>query len=181
MIGEENCGYDESGSVDKLPKSVKYLFECPVCLDFAWPPRKIFQCQEGHIVCEVCYSNTDLQNCPICRIPIREQGQVSRNRQLEELSSALYALEPSSSTSGPPPVSGNAILAGHQLTGTQLRSGTPILDPNAPSAPPYSSITVAGVENSEAADQRSEDYIEEEGEDTDESEESEEVSIYLSI
>ena len=31
-------------------------------------------------MCEVCYSNTDLQNCPICRIPIREQGQVSRNR-----------------------------------------------------------------------------------------------------
>ena len=40
---------------------------------------------------------------------------------------------------------------------------------------------MAGVENSEAADQRSEDYIEEEGEDTDGSEESEEVSIYLSI
>ena len=40
---------------------------------------------------------------------------------------------------------------------------------------------MAGVEHSEAADQRSEDYIEEEGEDTDGSEESEEVSIYLSM
>jgi len=95
-LGADNIGFEESGlslQDQALPKSVKYLFECPVCLDFAWPPRKIFQCREGHIICELCYGNQQLQTCPICRIPIRGPGQVSRNRQLEELAAALKAAE----------------------------------------------------------------------------------------
>ena len=45
--GRENEGYEggsESlGAENFLPKSAKYLLECPVCLDLAWPPKKIFQ------------------------------------------------------------------------------------------------------------------------------------------
>jgi hypothetical protein len=46
--GRENEGYEggpgaEQGAEQFLPKSAKYLLECPVCLDLAWPPKKIFQ------------------------------------------------------------------------------------------------------------------------------------------
>jgi hypothetical protein len=45
--GRENEGYqggsEAPGAEQFLPKSAKYLLECPVCLDLAWPPKKIFQ------------------------------------------------------------------------------------------------------------------------------------------
>jgi len=45
--GRENEGYEGGaeapGAEHFLPKSAKYLLECPVCLDLAWPPKKIFQ------------------------------------------------------------------------------------------------------------------------------------------
>ncbi len=31
--------------------------ECPVCYELIWPPKKIFQCSNGHIICEVCITN----------------------------------------------------------------------------------------------------------------------------
>ena len=27
---------------------------CPVCLELLWPPLRVFQCPEGHILCENC-------------------------------------------------------------------------------------------------------------------------------
>jgi hypothetical protein len=31
--------------------------ECPVCYEAIWPPKKIFQCTKGHILCETCLGN----------------------------------------------------------------------------------------------------------------------------
>jgi len=41
--------------------------ECPVCLEEMAPPTRIFQCTNGHLVCETC--KTDLRPCicPKCR------------------------------------------------------------------------------------------------------------------
>ena len=36
--------------------------ECPVCMNVAKPP--IYQCEEGHIICQQCKPN--LENCPSC-------------------------------------------------------------------------------------------------------------------
>jgi len=91
---QDNGGYD--GDQDQgggkgdapMPSSAKLLLECPVCLDLAWPPTRIFQCREGHIVCENCKSNSNLRVCPMCRIPLTSNN-VSRNRQLEELARTL--------------------------------------------------------------------------------------------
>jgi len=39
-------------------------FACPVCLELLVPPLRIFQCPEGHILCENCKENPALVHCP---------------------------------------------------------------------------------------------------------------------
>jgi hypothetical protein len=31
--------------------------ECPICTEEMKPPRKIFQCSNGHVICELCKIN----------------------------------------------------------------------------------------------------------------------------
>jgi len=92
-LGQDNSGYSgENGASSSLnrilPKSTYSLLECPVCLEIAWPPKKIFQCREGHIICDTCKANPNLKNCPMCRIPLSSH-LTSRNRSLEELARTL--------------------------------------------------------------------------------------------
>lgn len=86
----DNSGYSrgEEARGSGLPKAARNLLECPVCLELAWPPRRIYQCREGHIICEVCKANPALKVCPMCRIPLAN-NLTSRNRQLEELARSL--------------------------------------------------------------------------------------------
>ena len=58
-------------------------FACPVCLELLKPPLRIFQCPEGHILCENCKENPALVHCPQCRVPL--ERNCSRNRALEEV------------------------------------------------------------------------------------------------
>jgi len=50
--------------------------ECPVCFESMMPP--IFQCSEGHLICNVC--RPKITKCPTCR---KELGNI-RNRALEQ-------------------------------------------------------------------------------------------------
>ena len=34
-------------------KTIDDEFECPICFEEMCPPTKIFQCGQGHVVCEV--------------------------------------------------------------------------------------------------------------------------------
>ena len=56
--------------------------ECPICLDTADQPP-IFQCPEGHLICESCSQHLDA--CPQCGHALMN----SRNRTAEELASKL--------------------------------------------------------------------------------------------
>jgi len=76
--------------------------ECPVCFELIWPPKKIFQCSKGHIICEMCITNAAFdkvqvsyisirlmindcfQRCPSCRENFTSRG-TSRNLALENL------------------------------------------------------------------------------------------------
>ena len=42
-------------------------FGCPVCLMLLSPPTRIFQCPEGHTLCEECKENPAMVHCPQCR------------------------------------------------------------------------------------------------------------------
>ena len=41
--------------------------ECPVCYEPFSPPRRIFQCTNGHLICEQCQNKPQLKLCPTCK------------------------------------------------------------------------------------------------------------------
>ena len=44
-------------------------FSCPVCLDTMGPPKKIFECERGHLIFEDCTKRPEIKTCPKCRRP----------------------------------------------------------------------------------------------------------------
>ena len=60
------------------------LFDCPVYIEEMVPPKKIFQCSNGHAFCEQCKDNPSVSSCPICRI-VFTGSNVSRNILAESL------------------------------------------------------------------------------------------------
>ena len=42
-------------------------FECPVCMELMEPPRRIFSCTFGHLICSICLNTNAIKACPICR------------------------------------------------------------------------------------------------------------------
>ena len=63
------------------------LLECPVCLEEMKPPRKIFQCSNGHAICEYCRHHREVTCCPTCRIVFTKES-VTRNILAESLAEA---------------------------------------------------------------------------------------------
>jgi len=148
----DNSGYspDSDGASKnvstKLPKTTYNLLECPVCLEIAWPPKKIFQCREGHIVCDTCKANPNLKTCPMCRIPL-SSNLTSRNRSLEELARALqeeedvsYMLDTSSHrpvvvpTAPPPDVVSHIIEDENSNTPEEAADTNQLIDDSDPDA-----------------------------------------------
>ena len=51
------------------PGRLRDLLECPVCMEEMKPPKKIFQCSNGHVICELCKNNPEVRR-KICQQPI---------------------------------------------------------------------------------------------------------------
>ena len=66
----------EQEKVIEENQDLEEILKCPVCLDTCRPPLQIWQCREGHIVCESCFSRPVLVVCPQCRMSL--DGNVSR-------------------------------------------------------------------------------------------------------
>ena len=60
-------------------------FECPVCFEMMGPPREVFQCPSGHLLCGDCKTQGNFRNCHVCRIPLAGQGTFTRNRAMERI------------------------------------------------------------------------------------------------
>ncbi|CAG7729907.1 unnamed protein product [Allacma fusca] len=56
-----------------------HKYECPVCFEILAAP--IFQCNNGHLLCEVCIP--ELQTCPICRQELPKKRV--RNLEVEKI------------------------------------------------------------------------------------------------
>ena len=66
-------------------------FECSVCLEEMKPPVKIFQCRNGHVMCETCKNHPEVLRCPSCRIPLHGQAaNLMRNIPMEKLARSYY-------------------------------------------------------------------------------------------
>ena len=61
------------------PRKTEEVPECPICLESLVPPRQIYQCQEGHLVCGDCRGKVEV--CSECR---HQAGYQARNRFLEQ-------------------------------------------------------------------------------------------------
>ena len=73
--------------------------QCPICSEDARPPMRLMQCINGHIICDSCFQNTQVEAssqrmagpglrqgnphldlCHTCRLPV-----TGRPTQLEQL------------------------------------------------------------------------------------------------
>ena len=42
--------------------------ECPICMEYMSPPKRIWMCPREHLLCEMCRNQLENQNeCPTCR------------------------------------------------------------------------------------------------------------------
>ena len=56
-----------ANTIQELREDLRKDLECPVCLDFP-DSTPIFQCIQGHIVCNSCHPK--LKSCPVCRAKV---------------------------------------------------------------------------------------------------------------
>jgi len=63
----------------------KTEFECPICFEEMRPPTRIWQCVDGHAICEGCRGKLESKGCPSCCRSID-----GRNIALEKMAISLY-------------------------------------------------------------------------------------------
>ena len=71
-----------------MASSIKKLSECPVCFGEMIPPMKIFQCINGHSLCEECKDNENVTTCPSCRVML-QADKMTRNILAENFIEAV--------------------------------------------------------------------------------------------
>ena len=60
--------------------------ECPICLESMAPPARLYNCPEGHLVCQEC--RTKMEICHLCRKPL--QGRATA---MEQYLRAVYGVK----------------------------------------------------------------------------------------
>merc|ERR1712142_1381245 len=53
-----------------LPNPTSFIPECYVCLERMKPPLEIMNCNNGHLVCSVCFPKLQVKNCGQCNSAI---------------------------------------------------------------------------------------------------------------
>ena len=67
------------------PLEIQNELCCPVCLDVPLPPKKIFQCSQGHTICDECLGRIAEKKCPTCRESWENTNLPVRNRMAESM------------------------------------------------------------------------------------------------
>eukprot|EP00092_Neocalanus_flemingeri_P019545 GFUD01021175.1.p1 GENE.GFUD01021175.1~~GFUD01021175.1.p1 ORF type:complete len:258 (+),score=74.93 GFUD01021175.1:182-955(+) len=60
--------------------------ECPVCFEEMKPPVHIWQCSQGHLVCQTCKTRPEVRHCPTCR-----QEIVGRATVVEKIAAQIHS------------------------------------------------------------------------------------------
>jgi len=82
---QNNENNSESGSLTtalNFLESSRKILECPVCY-LACPPTRIWQCNNGHLTCDICHSHTRL--CPLCRTQFSNVRPLAAERLAAQL------------------------------------------------------------------------------------------------
>lgn len=72
---------------NKSGRSISEL-ECPVCLEEMRPPVRIWQCKDGHALCDNCKQNPRIKKCPTCRGPFMGRATI-----LEKVALSIFNTE----------------------------------------------------------------------------------------
>ena len=83
LLNEKSAIEPSSGSWQPDFALWKSEFECPICFEEMRPPTRIWQCVDGHAICEACRNRLD--TCPSCSRAIE-----GRNIALEKMARSLY-------------------------------------------------------------------------------------------
>merc|ERR1719244_1282005 len=87
-LKNSNLVLNSSNVEQEVVDSTKTELECPVCMEEMKPPRRIWQCSDGHPICEICKKKPEVKCCPTCRKFI-----VGRSTIAEKVARALYCEE----------------------------------------------------------------------------------------
>jgi len=67
------------------PADLRNELECPVCFAEMKPPVHIWQCAQGHPVCQPCRNRPEVRHCPTCR-----QRIVGRATLVEKIAAQVF-------------------------------------------------------------------------------------------
>lgn len=95
-VPDEGYCTGKDGELPLMIDSARKELECPICYEIMAPPSRIWQCRQGHVICEPCKERvrppgglaTNLQ-CPTCKTA----PFIGRNLALERISQKLFALK----------------------------------------------------------------------------------------
>jgi len=74
-----------SAPVPPLSSLLLTELTCPFCQEDMAPPGEIWQCREGHSLCQKCRARPDMQTCPGC------MGKfMGRNKALEQVAALVF-------------------------------------------------------------------------------------------
>ena len=76
--------FKKSHCEDTVP-NIDSAFDCPVCYEMMAPPRRIFECKNGHLICEFCEKRPEIKTCPTCRGNLGRRGQRKRSLAMESV------------------------------------------------------------------------------------------------
>jgi len=98
--------------------------ECPVCFQEMSPPLHIWQCAQGHPVCEPCKLRPEVRYCPTCR-----QRIVGRATLVEKIAAQVFSDKQLEISGSPEETSG---LVESSLESSPVSSPEPSFRPRLP-------------------------------------------------
>ena len=77
---------DAEKKTQEMTNCLKIIKQCPVCRKEMNHPTKIFQCTNGHLICECCKNDLKIRHlplpCPVCSVGT---SRFTRNIPMERL------------------------------------------------------------------------------------------------
>ena len=75
------CGNYDVINEETVLASSAVKVTCPICFNNIKRGTSMYQCGNGHWLCEVCYNHKQMTECPFCRM--KKEGNFARNLGLE--------------------------------------------------------------------------------------------------
>jgi len=84
-VRSSNSMLSKSQMPMRTEREIRDEFVCPVCFSDMKPPTQIFQCIQGHPICQQCKSRSEITRCPTCR-----EKLVGRAIHIEKIAGKVF-------------------------------------------------------------------------------------------